>query len=78
MRDAPAYDQIIQGLSGMMSVTGDAQTRAAARRLPVADTISGIMAAFAISGALVRRHAAAKAPSSTCPCSTPRWSRWAG
>ena len=33
MKDAPAYDQIIQGLSGVMSITGDAEQRAAARRL---------------------------------------------
>ena len=33
MKDAPAYDQIIQGLSGMMSITGDEQLCAAARWL---------------------------------------------
>jgi CoA:oxalate CoA-transferase len=56
MRDAPAYDQIIQGLSGMMSVTGDARCAPLRAGYPVADTISGIMAAFAVSAALVRRH----------------------
>ena len=56
LRDAPAYDQIIQGLSGMMSVTGDAKTAPLRAGYPVADTISGIMAAFAISAALVRRQ----------------------
>ena len=33
MKDAPAYDQIIQGLSGVMSITGDERLRAAAGRL---------------------------------------------
>jgi CoA:oxalate CoA-transferase len=56
LRDAPAYDQIIQGLSGMMSVTGDAQSAPLRAGYPVADTISGIMAAFAISAALLRRQ----------------------
>ena len=56
MRDAPAYDQIIQGLSGMMSVTGDEKCAPLRAGYPVADTISGITAAFAISSALVRRH----------------------
>jgi len=56
MRDAPAYDQIIQGLSGMMSVTGDAQSAPLRAGYPVADTLSGINAAFAIASALVRRH----------------------
>src|SRR3954468_9157706 len=57
MRDAPAYDQIIQGLSGMMSVTGDARCAPLRVGYPVADTISGITAAFAIASALVRRNA---------------------
>jgi CoA:oxalate CoA-transferase len=56
MRDAPAYDQIIQGLSGMMSVTGDEKCAPLRAGYPVADTVSGITAAFAISSALVRRH----------------------
>lgn len=55
MRDAPAYDQIIQGLSGMMSVTGDASCAPLRAGYPVADSISGIVAAFAVSSALVRR-----------------------
>jgi len=56
MKDAPAYDQIIQGLSGVMSITGD-ECRAPLRvGYPVADTIGGITAAFAIATALVRRQ----------------------
>lgn len=56
LRDAPAYDQIIQGLSGMMSITGDAHSAPLRVGYPVADTISGFAAAFAIASALVRRH----------------------
>jgi CoA:oxalate CoA-transferase len=56
LRDAPAYDQIIQGLSGMMSITGDARCAPLRVGYPVADTISGITAAFAIASALLRRH----------------------
>jgi CoA:oxalate CoA-transferase len=55
-RDAPAYDQIIQGLSGMMSITGDEQCAPMRAGYPVADTIAGITAAYAIAAALVRRH----------------------
>jgi CoA:oxalate CoA-transferase len=57
LRDAPAYDQIIQGLSGMMSITGDAKCAPLRVGYPVADTISGITAAFAIASALLRRQA---------------------
>jgi len=56
MRGAPAYDQIIQGLSGMMSVTGTPDSAPLRSGYPVADTLAGMTAAFAISSALVRRH----------------------
>ena len=55
MKTAPAYDQIIQGLSGMMSVTGTADSAPLRSGFPVADTLAGMTAAFAISSALVRR-----------------------
>ena len=55
MKDAPAYDQIIQGLSGMMSITGDEQCAPMRVGYPVADTIGGITAGLAITSALVRR-----------------------
>jgi CoA:oxalate CoA-transferase len=55
LRDYPAYDQIIQGLSGVMSVTGDAQSAPLRVGYPLADTTGGITAAFAIAAALVRR-----------------------
>jgi crotonobetainyl-CoA:carnitine CoA-transferase CaiB-like acyl-CoA transferase len=57
MRAAPAYDQIIQGLSGIMSITGTPQAAPLRVGYPVADTLAGMMAAFAISSALVRRNA---------------------
>ena len=53
MRDNPAYDQIIQGLSGMMSITGTPETAPLRVGYPVADTLGGLAAAFAIAAALV-------------------------
>jgi len=57
MKGAPAYDQIIQGLSGMMSVTGTPDSAPLRSGFPVADTLAGMTAAFAIASALVRRGA---------------------
>ena len=48
----PAYDQIIQGTSGVMSITGDGEGAPLRVGYPVADTVGGITAAFAISSAL--------------------------
>src|SRR4051812_9546446 len=56
LRLNPAYDQIVQGLSGVMSVTGDAQSAPLRVGYPVADTMGGITAAYAISAALFRRE----------------------
>jgi len=54
MRGRPAYDQIIQGLSGIMSVTGTPETAPTRTGFPIADTLGGYAAAFAISAALVK------------------------
>jgi CoA:oxalate CoA-transferase len=56
MRGAPAYDQIIQGLSGVMSITGTPESAPLRVGYPVADTLAGITAAFSIAAALVRRQ----------------------
>ena len=53
----PAYDQIVQGLSGAMSVTGDAESAPLRTGFPVSDTIAGLTASFAISSALVAQRA---------------------
>jgi CoA:oxalate CoA-transferase len=55
LKDNPAYDQIVQGLAGVMSVTGDEKSAPLRVGYPVADTIGGLTAAFAIAAALVRR-----------------------
>jgi len=56
MRGAPAYDQIVQGLSGVMSITGDEASAPLRVGYPVCDSIGGITAAFAIASALVRQR----------------------
>ncbi|WP_136440128.1 CaiB/BaiF CoA transferase family protein [Pacificoceanicola onchidii] len=48
----PAYDQIIQGASGVMSVTGDEASAPLRVGYPVADTVGGMTAAFAVAAAL--------------------------
>lgn len=55
MRNLPAYDQIIQGMSGVMSITGAPDTAPYRVGYPIADTIGGMTAAFAISAALAER-----------------------
>ncbi|MGB2262694.1 MAG: CaiB/BaiF CoA transferase family protein, partial [Candidatus Puniceispirillaceae bacterium] len=52
MSDRPAYDQIIQGLSGVMSITGRPEDDPLRVGYPIADTIGGLTAAMAISAAL--------------------------
>ncbi len=51
----PAYDQIIQGASGVMSVTGNGESGPLRVGYPVADTAGGMTAAFAIAAALNSR-----------------------
>jgi crotonobetainyl-CoA:carnitine CoA-transferase CaiB-like acyl-CoA transferase len=53
----PAYDQVIQGMSGVMSVTGDAQSAPLRVGYPVCDTVGGITAALAVCAALVDARA---------------------
>ncbi|MEL6677059.1 MAG: CoA transferase [Pseudomonadota bacterium] len=54
-RDNPAYDQIVQGVSGVMSITGDVQSAPLRVGYPLADTVGGMTAAFAIASALNAR-----------------------
>jgi CoA:oxalate CoA-transferase len=54
MRANPAYDQIVQGLSGVMSITGTPEVAPLRAGYPVADTLGGMVGAFAIAAALLR------------------------
>jgi len=52
----PAYDQIIQGLSGVMAINGDETLNPLRCGFPVCDTVGGLNAAFAIMAALYVRE----------------------
>lgn len=52
----PAYDQIIQGLSGVMAINGDERLNPLRAGFPVCDTVGGVNAAFAIMAALFHRE----------------------
>ena len=56
LRDLPAYDQIIQGMSGIMSITGAPENAPLRVGYPVADTIGGLTAAMAVAAALADRQ----------------------
>ena len=58
LKDLPAYDQIIQGMSGVMSITGSADSAPLRVGYPVADTIGGLTAALAMAAALAERDRA--------------------
>jgi formyl-CoA transferase len=52
----PAYDQIIQGLSGVMAINGNERLNPLRCGFPVCDTVGGLNAAFAIVAALYYRE----------------------
>ena len=52
----PAYDQIIQGLSGVMAVNGDERLNPLRAGFPVCDTVGGVNGAFAVMAALYHRE----------------------
>ena len=54
-RDRPGYDFMIQGMGGMMSVTGEPGGEPQRAGVPVADIITGMYASIAICAALAHR-----------------------
>lgn len=52
---APGLDQVAQGMSGLMSVTGAGDNTPMRVGIPIIDTVSGIYAALGITAALVAR-----------------------
>lgn len=57
MRDAPAYDHIIQGFSGLMSLTGTEDSGPLRYGVPITDYLAGINGAFAILSAILHHRA---------------------
>jgi CoA:oxalate CoA-transferase len=55
-RDWPAFDLVIQAMSGMMSVTGERDGRATAVGESIADVATGMFAAWGIAAALYDRE----------------------
>jgi crotonobetainyl-CoA:carnitine CoA-transferase CaiB-like acyl-CoA transferase len=53
--DRPAYDHILQGISGLMAMTGDPQSGPMRVGLPIADYIAGQALVAAVLGALLQR-----------------------
>jgi crotonobetainyl-CoA:carnitine CoA-transferase CaiB-like acyl-CoA transferase len=55
-RERTAYDLIVQGMSGMMSVTGERGGMPTKLGVPIADIAAGMFAAYGILGALFHRE----------------------
>jgi crotonobetainyl-CoA:carnitine CoA-transferase CaiB-like acyl-CoA transferase len=55
-RDKPAYDMIVQALSGGMSLTGEPGRGAVRAGVPIGDLCAGMYAAIAVLAALHRRN----------------------
>ncbi|MGU3582702.1 CaiB/BaiF CoA transferase family protein [Rhodococcus sp. C26F] len=56
MSSRPAYDQVVQGLSGIMSVTGDTESAPLRVGYPVCDSFGGMAAAMTVCAAIVRQR----------------------
>jgi crotonobetainyl-CoA:carnitine CoA-transferase CaiB-like acyl-CoA transferase len=55
-KDQPAYDMIVQALSGVMSLTGEIGRPAVRLGIPAGDMVAGMYAAIAINASLAQRE----------------------
>jgi crotonobetainyl-CoA:carnitine CoA-transferase CaiB-like acyl-CoA transferase len=55
-RERPAFDQVLQGLGGIMSITGEPGAPPARIGIAIADLVAGMIAAYAITAALFHRE----------------------
>jgi crotonobetainyl-CoA:carnitine CoA-transferase CaiB-like acyl-CoA transferase len=55
-RDRPAYDLVVQAMSGLMSVTGESERPPVRMGLPMGDLGGGLFAALGILAALLERE----------------------
>lgn len=56
----PGYDFIIQAMSGLMSITGDAQSGPQKQGIAITDILTGLYACIGIQGALLERTISGK------------------
>lgn len=59
-KDRPAFDLVIQAISGEMSITGEVGGAPVRMGVPMGDLAGGLFAAIAINGALVQRNMTGK------------------
>ena len=59
-RDRPGYDQIVQGMSGLMWLTGTAETAPLRVGIPIGDLLAGYFAAMGILVALIERESSGR------------------
>jgi crotonobetainyl-CoA:carnitine CoA-transferase CaiB-like acyl-CoA transferase len=59
-RDRPGYDQIVQGMSGLMWLTGTAETAPLRVGIPIGDVLAGYLAAMGILLALIERESSGR------------------
>src|SRR3977135_3323933 len=55
-KDRPGVDQVVQGMSGLMSVTGEPGRAQMCGGIPISDIVTGLYAATGILTALVERQ----------------------
>ena len=75
-RTEPAYDTVIQGMSGLMSLTGFADGPATKAGTSIADITTGIYTFGAIVSALYAREKSGRGARVESPCSTPCSPSW--
>ena len=69
----PAFDQVVQGMGGGMSITGTARRRPMRGGIPIGDLGGGMFGAMGVLAALqARTRHRASASTSTSRCSMPR------
>lgn len=56
----PGVDQIAQGMSGFMSITGQEQTGPTRVGVPIGDLVSGMWTAIGVQAAIIDRHTSGK------------------